>query len=87
MNFEEVTRWLDALIAGTTQASRTPGTVGVVLQIVSAALRFAVDLARQGLDPIAHIERIHAADKRLSEVEGSWAQKLHEKFGMQSPSV
>lgn len=84
MNSEEITRWLDALIAGTTQASRTPGTVGVVLQIVSVALRFAVDLVRQGIDPIEHIERIHSADEKLLGVEGSWAQKLREKFGTKS---
>ena len=63
-------------------ASRTlPGAAGVVAGVIGAALGFAADLAKAGADPITHIQRIHAAEPLLKDVESEWAAALRRKFG------
>lgn len=80
MTLSDLTPWLIKASQVADDFSRIPGTGGVVAGVIAVTLRFAADLAEQGIDPIEHIERIHAADASLLGVEGSWAQKLREKF-------
>lgn len=61
-------------------STKIPGTGGLVVGVVAVTLRFAADLAKQGIDPAEHLERVHAADESLAGIEGTWAQKLREKF-------
>ncbi len=78
----DLTEWLNTLakIAGDV-GTNLPGTAGTVANVIAVALRFAADLTDQGIDPIEHIERIHAADSALTDVESGWAERLREKFG------
>jgi len=82
MTPQDLAPWLATLadIAGDL-TTKIPGTGGLVVGVVAVALRFASDLAKQGIDPAEHLERIHAADESLVGIEGSWAQRLREKFG------
>lgn len=82
MNVKDLTPWLDAgAQAAGLIAKQLPGTAGPVAQVIAVALRFASDLARQGVDPIQHIERIHVADDALRGVESEWRERLDKKFG------
>jgi hypothetical protein len=51
-----------------------------------AASRYGADLAVKGLDLKASIERMHAADKDLGEIETEYQRKLNAKFGAKKPS-
>ena len=57
------------------------GDAKTVASIAAAVMRFAADLARAGVDPIEHIERVHAAEPLLAGVEAEWAEVLRTKFG------
>ena len=82
VNTQDLVPWLNMLADGAGEvAKNVPGTAGMVAGIVAAAARFASDLVKQGINPVEHIERIHAADDSLAGIEGAWAQKLREKFG------
>lgn len=82
MTPSDLTPWLSTLAEiADNFSTKIPGTGGLVVGVVAVALRFAADLADQGINPAEHLERIHAADMALIGIEGSWAQKLHEKFG------
>lgn len=62
-------------------APSVPGVGGTVMRALAAASRFIVDIAAQGLDPVKHIERLHAADPALKGVRSEWKQKLDELYG------
>lgn len=57
------------------------GVAGTVFKVLGVAARFAADLAKQGVDPITHIERLHAAEPALKNVKSEWKQKLDELYG------
>ena len=57
-----------------------PGVGGTVMRVLAAAARFAADLATKGIDPIEHIERIHAADASLKGVKSEWRPRLDELY-------
>jgi hypothetical protein len=82
LNPADLVPYLTALAAAADAATGAlPGAGGEVAAFVAAALRFAADLAGQGVDPTAHLERVHAADPSLQSVEAAWAEALREKFG------
>lgn len=53
-----------------------PGVGGTVLRVLAAAARFASDLATRGIDPLEHIERLHAAEPELKTVQSAWRARL-----------
>ncbi len=61
-------------------AAAVPGIGGMVMRVIAAASRFAADLATKGVDPITHIERIHAADPLLKDVRSVWRDRLDEEY-------
>ena len=68
-------------VAGAASGHLT-GTAGVVVSLVVAGLKYANDLIAAGIqDPLTHIERVHAADPALADVENAWAEALRTKFG------
>jgi len=78
---EELIRSLDIVASVSDGVARgLPGVGGILSAVTAAAARFASDLVKQGLDPVQHIERIHAADESLARIEESWASALREKF-------
>lgn len=84
MNFDVKTLvpWFDALSsAAETVKALVPEQAKPVAAAIEAALRFASELAKQGVDPVVRIERLHAADVDLQNVENAWAQELRDKFG------
>jgi len=86
VDVKELVPWIDMLAHMAGDAALTvPGTPGEVLKAVSVVLRFASDLALKGTNPIEEIERIHAADKDLQDIEGSWAELLRERFPASEP--
>lgn len=62
-------------------ATVLPTPYNVVAQLIATGLKYADDLIAQNIDPITHIERIHAADPLLAETESTWADELKKKFG------
>lgn len=62
-------------------SSGMTGATGVFFSIATTGLRYVNDLIAAGVDPVAHIERIHAADPALASVESEWADALRKKFG------
>ena len=58
-----------------------PGPGGVAMRALAAASRFIVDLAEQGIDPIKHIERLHASEPALKDVKSAWKKRLDELYG------
>lgn len=53
-----------------------PGVGGTILRILAAAARLAADLATKGLDPVTHIERLHAQEPALKGVQSAWRGRL-----------
>lgn len=58
-----------------------PAPYNAIAQLIVTGLRYADDLIAKGVDPIDHIERIHAADPMLADTESTWASALKSKFG------
>lgn len=69
-----------ALTIGGTIATNIEGPVGAVARLIVASLRFASDLVDRGIDPIQHIERLHACEPLLAKTEIEWSKALDEKF-------
>lgn len=65
-------------------AGALSGPPAVVARIVSVALDTAAAFARAGRDPVAEIERIHAADPALRAVHAGWDKLIEDKFGTPS---
>lgn len=61
-------------------ASVTGGVPGTVLRVIAVGARFAADLATKGIDPITHIERIHAAEPLIKGVKSEWSQRLDDLY-------
>lgn len=61
-------------------AGVTSGVPATVLRTLAVAARFAADLATRGLDPITHIERLHAHESALRDVRSAWRDKLDELY-------
>lgn len=82
IDFKSLAPILDAVGKAADAAGTVlPGPASLVSQVVGAALRFAADLAKGGHDPIERIERLHAAEPLLKNVEDAWARELERKFG------
>lgn len=59
-----------------------PPIVAEIARISAAAWAFVSDLISAGVpDPAAHIQRMHAADPLLANVESAWSDALKTKFG------
>ena len=67
--------------AATTVAAGLPEPAAMVARIVGASLAFAADLAAAGVDPVTHIQRVHAHEAKLADVESAWREALRKKFG------
>lgn len=81
IDYPKMVPWFDALANGAMQlAAFMPEAGKPVVAAIVAGLKFASDLAKQGINPAEHLERIHAADEALRNVEGAWAIRLRTKF-------
>lgn len=81
VDYPKMVPWFDAMANGAMQiAAFIPEAGRPVVAAIAVALRFASDLAKQGINPAEHIERIHAADTALQSVEGVWATRIRAKF-------
>jgi len=62
-----------------------PEPAGEVARILGAALRLAADIAAAGRSPAEEIQRIHAHDDALKDVESAWRELLRRRFGDPPP--
>lgn len=82
IDFKSLAPWFDALASAADAAENlVPAAGKPVVAAVEAALRFAAELAKQGVNPVERLERLHAADVDLQATESAWAQALRDKFG------
>ena len=76
MSEEAYKRVLDIAQAA---APALPPPVGDVVRFVAAALEWAIELIRNGMDPIKEIERIKSAKPGVDEAEEAWREELARK--------
>lgn len=62
-------------------APHVGGKLGQALEIVDVAVESAIAFAAGGRDPVAEIQRIHAADPLLQEMRAEWGDAIKKKFG------
>lgn len=62
-----------------------PEPAETILRFAAAAARLGADIAHSGLDPVEHIEKIHAAEPLLAGVDSAWRDALRAKFGEAPP--
>ena len=83
MNLEDYMRLAAGAVSAT--AAALPEPAATAARFVGAALLFGADLAKAGADPVAHIERLHAAEPLLDATEAAWRDELRKRFGGGDP--
>lgn len=81
MSLDAVASALAPMAAGfDVAAGVAPPPVSTALRVLAAAARFAADLATKGIDPITHIERLHAHEDKIKDVHSAWRDRLEELY-------
>ena len=76
MSEEAYKRVLDIAKAA---APALPPPFGDVVKFVAEALGWAIDLIRNGMDPIKEIQRIRSAKDGVDGAEEAWREELDRK--------
>ncbi len=71
----------------TTVSPVLPEPAASILRFAAACAHLGADIARTGNSPIDHIERVHAAEPMLVDVDNAWINALREKSWATPTSV
>jgi len=82
---ESALHMIENFLQQSTEAHILPDSLRLFTPFLITALHFAEDLAKQGIDPVEHLEKIHASEPLLKDVETGWVDALRDKFGLKLP--